>query len=321
MTKDTFGPDMNGRVQSVPERFSCEPLPLAAIQAAPVAVVGLEWEVLPANKDGCEPRTHYGYWVGGYYHVATTGVRHWSVGTFDNKGRAKHVGYYDTLAEAKAAAQADYETRILSALSPTLAVPGDVPGALRIPNLNTEISAETKSALDDIDAALRQGAMLAKGALGVVGGWRYSINYGPDGEENYANLTTPTGEHVANIRTHHAMAIVAGLNAVPLPTGNVGEAVTPSYAQIIAIVKDCVERMKQTGESYLMLAKWISEGVNAAARPKPVADTGVVEALRKIIGMDSHIDATPRGERKVVYGPMASIAAAALVAASQRSGE
>ena len=47
-----------------------------------------------------------------------------------------------------------------------------------------------------------------------VGGWSYSINYGPDGEENYANLTTPTGEHVANIRTHHAMAIVRGLNAV-----------------------------------------------------------------------------------------------------------
>lgn len=43
-------------------------------------------------------------------------------------------------------------------------------------------------------------------------GWRYSINYGPDGEENWANLITPEGDHVANIRTHHAMRIVAALS-------------------------------------------------------------------------------------------------------------
>lgn len=43
--------------------------------------------------------------------------------------------------------------------------------------------------------------------------WRYSINYGPDGEENWANLITPDGRHVANIRTHDAHAIVAGMNA------------------------------------------------------------------------------------------------------------
>ena len=48
---------------------------------------------------------------------------------------------------------------------------------------------------------------------GVPDGWRYSINYGPDGQEDWANLIAPDGRHVANIRTHHAIAIVAGMNS------------------------------------------------------------------------------------------------------------
>lgn len=43
--------------------------------------------------------------------------------------------------------------------------------------------------------------------------WRYSINYGPDGQEDWANLIAPDGSHVANIRTHHAISIVAGMEA------------------------------------------------------------------------------------------------------------
>lgn len=39
---------------------------------------------------------------------------------------------------------------------------------------------------------------------------------------------------------------------------------TPNYTQIISIVNDCVERMKRTGESHLMFAKWVSEGINSA---------------------------------------------------------
>ena len=45
-----------------------------------------------------------------------------------------------------------------------------------------------------------------------TGAWRYDINYGPDGEQNWANLVAPGGEHVANIRTHHAVAITEGMN-------------------------------------------------------------------------------------------------------------
>lgn len=53
-------------------------------------------------------------------------------------------------------------------------------------------------------------------------GWSYSINYGPDGEENWANLTTPSGALVGNIPTHHAMEIVRGMNA----STPIGEATT-----------------------------------------------------------------------------------------------
>jgi len=37
--------------------------------SGPVEVKPLEWEVSPADRSNGEPRTHYGYWEGGYYHV------------------------------------------------------------------------------------------------------------------------------------------------------------------------------------------------------------------------------------------------------------
>lgn len=37
--------------------------------------------------------------------------------------------------------------------------------------------------------------------------WRYSINYGPDGEENFANVYAADGQFVGNLRTHHAISI------------------------------------------------------------------------------------------------------------------
>lgn len=60
------------------------------------------------------------------------------------------------------------------------------------------------------------------GPSGVTAGWSYQINHGPDGQEEWANLTTPNGEHVANIRTHHAIAIVRGLNASLTPSKREG---------------------------------------------------------------------------------------------------
>lgn len=47
------------------------------------------------------------------------------------------------------------------------------------------------------------------------GEWSYSINYGPDGEQNYANVYDAAGEFVGNLRTYHAISIVRGMNAAP----------------------------------------------------------------------------------------------------------
>lgn len=81
-----------------------------------VKVKPLEWKTSPADKSIAEPRTYYGFWEGGYYHVSKSGHT-WSVGTFTNRGQSRHIGFFRTLDEAKAVAQADYERRILSALT------------------------------------------------------------------------------------------------------------------------------------------------------------------------------------------------------------
>jgi hypothetical protein len=43
--------------------------------------------------------------------------------------------------------------------------------------------------------------------------WCYSINYGPEGEDNYANVYAHDGILVGNLRTHHAAAIVERMNS------------------------------------------------------------------------------------------------------------
>lgn len=43
--------------------------------------------------------------------------------------------------------------------------------------------------------------------------WRYSINYGPEGEANYANVYDGEGQYVSNLKTHHAIGIVKAMNS------------------------------------------------------------------------------------------------------------
>lgn len=70
--------------------------------------------------------------------------------------------------------------------------------------------------------------------------WRYSINYGPDGEENFANVYAADGQFVGNLRTHHAIAICNAfavcekLASAPAPAsgGVVAVAVKPTVEQI-----------------------------------------------------------------------------------------
>lgn len=47
------------------------------------------------------------------------------------------------------------------------------------------------------------------------GEWRYSINYGPEGEANYANVYDDHGDFVSNLKTHHAVAVVNAMNTAP----------------------------------------------------------------------------------------------------------
>ena len=56
--------------------------------------------------------------------------------------------------------------------------------------------------------------------------WRYSINYGPDGEANYANVHAADGQFVGNLRTHHAIAICNAFavcdKLASIPSGETG---------------------------------------------------------------------------------------------------
>lgn len=45
-------------------------------------------------------------------------------------------------------------------------------------------------------------------------GWRYSINYGPEGEANYAMVYDAKGDLVGNLKTYHAIAVVNAANAM-----------------------------------------------------------------------------------------------------------
>lgn len=45
------------------------------------------------------------------------------------------------------------------------------------------------------------------------GEWRYSINYGPEDEANYANVYDAEGHFVSNLKIHHAIAVVKAMNS------------------------------------------------------------------------------------------------------------
>lgn len=69
----------------------------------------------------------------------------------------------------------------------------------------------------------------------VPTGWRYSINYGPDGEENFANVYAADGQFVGNLRTHHAIAICEKLASATAPASGGVDAVAEVVAEELAI--------------------------------------------------------------------------------------
>ena len=83
----------------------------------------------------------------------------------------------------------------------------------RIVHRSSQLEAFAKAYNEEVSRLKEEIKALQETKPVVAGGWGYSINYGPDGEENWANLIAPDGAHVANIRAHHARAIVASLAA------------------------------------------------------------------------------------------------------------
>lgn len=76
----------------------------------------LEWEIYAGDRQVGEQREYYGFHEFGYY-VASKTDDAWSVGTFTNRGKKRVVGFYGTLADAKSAAQYDFDRAVRSALS------------------------------------------------------------------------------------------------------------------------------------------------------------------------------------------------------------
>lgn len=70
--------------------------------------------------------------------------------------------------------------------------------------------------------------------------WRYSINYGPEGEANYAFVYDADGHLVSNLKTNHAIAVVAAMNASSLPAGD--------YAGLVDELMAEVAEQRQMGE-------------------------------------------------------------------------
>lgn len=92
----------------------------AALSAAPqpVAVKPLEWKTYRADLRNGTPTEIHGFHEFGSYTLSRNGAA-WFVGSFDNMGRMRPVGGIGGFKDkdtAKAAAQADYEQRIRSAL-------------------------------------------------------------------------------------------------------------------------------------------------------------------------------------------------------------
>lgn len=80
--------------------------------------------------------------------------------------------------------------------------------------------------------------------------WRYSINYGPDGEEEYANVYDGRGALVGNLRTHHAIAVCNAMAdertaALEFQTGTPGIA-KGSMRRFIALIVS-----KHSGKDYV----------------------------------------------------------------------
>jgi hypothetical protein len=85
-------------------------------------------------------------------------------------------------------------------------------------------------AFDFADAAI---AAYTKAVSGEPAEWSYKIQYGPDGEANYAWVYCGK-EMVATMKTHHAIAVCQAFAAPQPPAGWKLVPVEPTYAMLLA---------------------------------------------------------------------------------------
>lgn len=130
--------------------------------------------------------------------------------------------------------------------------------------------------------------------LNEKGPWRCSINYGPDGEANYAFVYDANGDLVSNFKTHHAVAIVDAMNGAAAPADVAGlverlqglrALVLPAPPSIIDETATALAAMAAENERLRAAAvQWAgSAGREAAALATRAEAADTIDALVKAL--------------------------------------
>lgn len=132
------------------------------------------------------------------------------------------------------------------------------------------------------------------------GGWRYSINHGPDGEADYAMVYAADGQFVGNLRTHHAIAIcnafavcdmLAASPAAPAPAA--GVEIAGRLRCLSDIAQDAQDGWTRLNPEARELVRQAAAGVDRLTK---VADAGmgVIASLAAAISL---LERTPRANK------------------------
>jgi hypothetical protein len=77
--------------------------------------------------------------------------------------------------------------------------------------------------------------------------WRYQINYGPDGEENWAHVYDEQVGFVGNLKSYHAYAVVDGMNELAdlrTQLADANQKVSVNNVFVAAAYQDEIEQLK-----------------------------------------------------------------------------
>ena len=133
----------------------------------------------------------------------------------------------------------------------------------------------------------------------VPTGWRCSINYGPDGEQNFANVYAADGQFVGNLRTHHAIAIC---NAFAV-CEKLATAPAPASGRVdaVALLRDVANTHTQYCET-LHRAADILASLSPAATP--VSEAGGERLLRQMRALAMALHAKHYAEDAPSWQPL-----------------